>query len=104
MSPPQIGGGSINVATVKEGDLVQLIGKDGKQFIFCARAERRLHTHRGVVDHDAIIDNTWGTEIKSHLGFAYLILQPSIHDLIMNIKRSTQIVYPKESAHILLKK
>ena len=91
------------MATVQEGDLVQLIGKDGKRFIFRARVERQMHTHRGIVDHDTVIGSTWGTEVKSHLGFPYLILQPSIHDLIMNIKRSTQIVYPKESAHILLK-
>ena len=89
--------------TIQVGDLVQLISKDDKRFIIRVQASRQLHTHRGIVDHDALVGQTWGTEIKSHLGQPFLLLQPSIHDLIMNIKRTTQIVYPKESAHILLK-
>jgi tRNA (adenine57-N1/adenine58-N1)-methyltransferase catalytic subunit len=87
----------------QEGDLVLLIGKDGKRFTFRLQTGRKLQTHRGVIEHEALLDQTWGSEIKSHLGFPYLILTPSIHDLIMTIKRNTQLVYPKESAMAMFK-
>lgn len=91
------------MSTAQEGQLVLLTGQDEKQFLFRLQAGTRFHTHRGIVDHDQIIDQPWGREILSHLGFSYLILRPSINDLIMNLKRCTQIIYPKESAQILLK-
>ena len=91
----------MNIA--REGDLVLLLGKDGKRFIFRLESGIRFHTHRGIVDHDDLIGRSWGSEVLSHLNYPYLVLAPSIHDLIMNIKRITQIVYPKESSQILLK-
>jgi len=86
-----------------ESDLVLLLGKDGKRFIVRLERGGELHTHRGRILHDDLIGQTWGREVFSHLRYPFWLLEPSTHDLIMDARRRTQIVYPKESGYILLK-
>ncbi len=87
----------------QEGDIVLLLGKDKREFMFRLRAGAELHTHRGVIHHDAIIGHRWGEQVKTHIGYPYLLLQPSLDKLIRGIRRNTQIVYPKEIGYILVK-
>ncbi len=87
----------------EEGDLVLLVAKDRKRFIVRLADGVELHTHKGCVKHDDIIGQPLGREIQSHLGSPFLILEPSTHDLVKDIKRITQIVYPKDIGYVLLK-
>ncbi len=86
----------------KPGDLVQLVGLSHKSFIFTLQEGAEFHTHRGVIKHDDLIGKQWGTQIFSHNGSPFFILQPSFTDLLRGIKRATQIMYPKEIGYILL--
>ena len=93
--------GQTNVA--KENDLVLLIGKDRKRFIVRLTPGAQLQTHRGVVYHDDILGRPLGREIRSHLDYPFLVLEPSTHDLILGLERTTQIMYPKDIGYVLLK-
>ncbi|MHC1741065.1 MAG: tRNA (adenine-N1)-methyltransferase [Anaerolineaceae bacterium] len=86
----------------QSGDLVQLVGLSFKSYIFVLEVGKELHTHRGVVKHDDLIGLTWGSQIFSHIGSPFFLLQPSLPDLLKNTPRATQILYPKDIAHILL--
>ncbi len=85
-----------------EGDLVQLQGAGYKSHLLRLVAGGVLQTHRGVIKHDDIIGHKWGTRLESHQGNPFYLLQPGIADLIKNIKRTTQIMYPKEIGQILI--
>lgn len=87
----------------QENDLVLLISHDHKRYMLTLRAGDRFHTHKGIIEHDEIIGQPLGREIESHLGQSFMILQPSLYDLLMNLKRSSQIIYPKEIGPILLR-
>ncbi|MHB0857834.1 MAG: tRNA (adenine-N1)-methyltransferase [Anaerolineae bacterium] len=87
----------------QENDRILLISRDGKRYLLRLRLHDRFHTHRGAIDHDDLIGQPLGREILSHLNQPFMALQPSIHDLLMNLKRTSQIIYPKEIGHILLK-
>jgi tRNA (adenine57-N1/adenine58-N1)-methyltransferase len=87
---------------VEDGDLVQLVGLQHKSFILRVAAGSRLESHRGVVLHDDLIGKPWGSRITSHLGKPFYILQPAFGDLIKELPRTTQIVYPKEIGFILV--
>jgi tRNA (adenine57-N1/adenine58-N1)-methyltransferase len=91
----------VNLA--QENDLILLIGPRGKRFIIRLQAGATQHTHKGVIEHDAIIGQPLGRQVSSHMGHAFLVLEPSTHDLIMNVRRHTQIIYPKEAGYVLLK-
>jgi tRNA (adenine57-N1/adenine58-N1)-methyltransferase len=84
------------------GDLVQLVGLRHKSFIFPLIPGGDFQTHRGVLKHDDLIGLPWGTQVFSHLGAAFFLLQPSIADLLLDLKRNTQILYPKDIGFILL--
>ncbi|MEN4012703.1 MAG: tRNA (adenine-N1)-methyltransferase [Bellilinea sp.] len=87
---------------VNDGDLAQLVGLKHKSFIVRVRAGGELHSHRGVVKFDDVIGKPWGTRIVSHLGHPFYILQPSLGDLLKELPRTTQILYPKDIGFILV--
>lgn len=86
----------------REGDLVQLQGAGHKSHLLRLQAGGVLQTHRGVIRHDDIIGQKWGSRLESHQGNPFYLLQPGIADLIKGIKRTTQILYPKEIGQILI--
>lgn len=87
--------------TVQPGDLVQLVGLRHKYFLITVQPGWEFQTHRGVLRHDDIIGQKWGAQVFSHNGSPFFILQPSLADVLLNLKRNTQILYPKDIGFIL---
>lgn len=86
----------------RDGDLAELVGLRHKHFIVTLRAGTKFETHRGVLLHDDLIGKPWGTQVFSHLGAPFFLLQPSLGDLLLDLPRSTQILYPKDIGFILV--
>lgn len=61
-----------------------------------------MESHRGVIKHDDLIGKAWGTRVTSHLGNPFFILQPALGDLLKEMPRTTQIMYPKEIGFTLV--
>lgn len=91
-----------NKGVTQEGDLIQLVSPTNKVYISRLIPGGSLQTHRGVIKFDDLIGLPWGIQISSHLGSAYYLLQPSLGVLIQEIKRNTQIMYPKDIGYILV--
>ncbi|MDP3184546.1 MAG: tRNA (adenine-N1)-methyltransferase [Anaerolineales bacterium] len=83
------------------GDLALLVGLRHKHFIFPLIPGGTFHTHRGILNHDELIGKPWGSQVFSHQGAPFFILQPSLADLLVDLKRNTQIMYPKDIGFIL---
>lgn len=92
---------NINTSHTQAGDLVQLVGLRHKSFIFPLQPGGDFHTHRGILQHDDLIGIPWGTQVFSHLGSPFFLLQPALADLLLDLKRNTQILYPKDIGFIL---
>lgn len=86
----------------QDGDIVQLVGLRHKHFLLRLKTGGVFQTHRGVLQHDDMIGKSWGTEITSHNGSPFFLLQPSLADLLKGIKRNTQILYPKDIGYVLI--
>jgi len=93
---------SYDPSIAQSGDLALMVSAQKKRYLFSLTPGQQLQTHRGVINHDDLIGQTWGSQVHSHLGSAYLLLQPSLADLLMEIKRNTQIMYPKDVGYLLL--
>jgi len=91
------------VSNAQPDDLALLAGRDRKSFIVRLEPGSQFHTHRGVIAHDDLIGIPWGTQIATHLGHPVLLLRPSTDDLVRDLKRTTQIIYPKDAGYILMK-
>lgn len=88
--------------TVQPGDIALLVSAQKKRYLVQINPENQLQTHRGVINHADLIGLPWGSRILSHLGSPYLVLQPSLADMLIDIKRVTQIMYPKDIGFILV--
>jgi tRNA (adenine57-N1/adenine58-N1)-methyltransferase len=86
----------------REGDLAQLISPSNKIFTIRLTAGQQIQTHRGILNHDDLIGLPWGTQVFSHIGSSFFLLQPSLADLLQDTKRNTQIMYPKDIGYILV--
>jgi tRNA (adenine57-N1/adenine58-N1)-methyltransferase catalytic subunit len=84
------------------GDLAQLVGLRHKHFIVVLTPGGELHTHRGILKHDDLIGLPWGTQVFSHQGSPFFLLQPALADLLIDLPRNTQIMYPKDIGFILV--
>lgn len=83
------------------GDLALLVGLRHKHFIFPLIPGGTFHSHRGILEHDDLIGRPWGSQVFSHQGSPFFLLQPSLADLLVDLKRNTQIMYPKDIGFIL---
>jgi tRNA (adenine57-N1/adenine58-N1)-methyltransferase len=92
---------NLNTTHSQPGDLALLVGLRHKHFIFPLLPGGSFHTHRGILYHDELIGKPWGSQVFSHQGSPFFILQPSLADLLVDLKRSTQIMYPKDIGFIL---
>jgi len=96
----------VNVRTERSiaqpGDLAQLVGSTHKNFIIRLENGGELQTHRGILKHDDLIGLPWGSQVFSHMGNSFFLLQPSLADLLRSTRRNTQILYPKDIGFILV--
>ncbi|MGE4505252.1 MAG: tRNA (adenine-N1)-methyltransferase [Desulfovibrionaceae bacterium] len=88
---------------IDTGALVLLISPKGKRYLHKLDPAQEVHTHDGRLSMADIAAAGYGGHARTHLGRAYLVLKPTLHDLIKRVKRQTQIMYPKEIGYLVLK-
>jgi tRNA (adenine57-N1/adenine58-N1)-methyltransferase len=87
---------------IRGGDYVLVVLDDKRRWIVKMEVGGRLHTHRGIIEHDDIIGKEFGITAGSTEGKRFLVFKPTMADFaLLKIARSTQIVYPKDSAMIV---
>jgi tRNA (adenine57-N1/adenine58-N1)-methyltransferase catalytic subunit len=89
-------------STAQDGDLAQLVGLTHKHFIITLKEGGDFQSHRGVIKHEELIGKPWGSQVFSHTGAPFYLLQPSLADLLNELPRTTQILYPKDIGYILI--
>ena len=83
------------------GDRVQLTDPKGRTLMVVLRPGGTLHTHRGVLSHDALLGQPEGSVVTSSGGTAYLALRPLLPDWVVSMPRGAQVIYPKDLAQIV---
>ena len=92
---------NLNSTHAQAGDIAQLVGLRHKHFIITLVPGGELHTHRGILKHDDLIGRPWGSQVFSHQDSPFFLLQPSLADVLTELPRNTQIMYPKDIGFIL---
>ncbi len=91
-----------NKACAQVGDIAQLISAQNKRFIFRLMPDAKFETHRGYLSHNDLIGKPWGTRVLTHMDSPFVLLQPSLADILMETRRNSQIMYPKDIGFILV--
>lgn len=89
--------------TALAGELVLLVSADKKRFVVRLTPGEEFHTHKGYLAHNDLIGLDMGSTVLSHTGKRFVVLRPSFEELLMTVRRATQIMYPKDIGYILLK-
>ncbi len=88
---------------IKDGERILLMSEDGDEFITVVKDGEKFVTHLGGVEFEKIMKLDFGDFVETSKGERLYILKPTIVEEILNLKRKTQIVYPKDLGYILLK-
>jgi tRNA (adenine57-N1/adenine58-N1)-methyltransferase len=91
------------LSQAREGDLVLFISKDRRRYLVRLSEDGALHTKNGVIPHAEVIGHPLGRTVQTHLGVPFLVLEPATDDLIVELKRTTQIMFPKDIGYALMK-
>ncbi|WP_349898157.1 tRNA (adenine-N1)-methyltransferase [Parafrigoribacterium soli] len=83
------------------GDKVQLTGPKGRLNTITLEAGKVFHTHRGMIEHDALVGLPDASVVTSTTDDEYLALRPLLNDFVMSMPRGAAIIYPKDAAQIL---
>jgi tRNA (adenine57-N1/adenine58-N1)-methyltransferase len=89
-------------SVAQAGDLAQLISAQNKRFLIRLTPEGEMQTHRGILKHGDLIGLPWGSQVLSHLGSPFTLLQPSLVDILQETRRNTQIMFAKDIGYILM--
>lgn len=83
------------------GDLVQLTDPKGRLHTITLTPGKSFHTHRGAIEHDAIIGAEQGSVLMASGGTEYLVLKPLLDDFVLSMPRGAAVIYPKDAARII---
>ncbi len=85
------------------GSLALLISPRGKKRILRVEEGQDWHSQDGILSMETLAQTPYGQEALTTMGVPLRVLQPLLDDLVMGIKRQTQIMYPKDMGYICMK-
>mgnify|MGYP000513035265 CR=1 FL=1 len=85
------------------GDPVLLYSPDRKTYLITLTEGGKLGTHAGEIRHADVVGKRYGEIVRSSTGQPFVVLEPTLEDRMMKVRRLTQIIYPKDAGLILVK-
>jgi tRNA (adenine57-N1/adenine58-N1)-methyltransferase catalytic subunit len=90
------------VPPLTPGETILLIDRRDKRYMVRLQAGGMFHFHGGHVGHDLLIGADEGVEVDTSKGYKLVAYRPRLVDHLMEMPRSTAIIYPKDIAAILI--
>jgi tRNA (adenine57-N1/adenine58-N1)-methyltransferase len=87
---------------LEAGERVLLIDAKDRRYLITLVAGATFHTHAGVVAHDDLIGVAEGSAVAGSTGRAFLVLRPTLSDVVLKMPRGAQVIYPKDLGAILI--
>ena len=87
---------------LQAGELVLLTDRKGRHYLVTLEEGREFHTHAGSVNHDSLIGGTEGVQVRTSRNAELTVWRPTLSDYVLKMPRGAQVVYPKDSAAILM--
>jgi tRNA (adenine57-N1/adenine58-N1)-methyltransferase len=79
-----------------------LIDAKDRHYLIALKPGSAFHTHAGIVQHDDVIGQLEGSLITSNTERSFLVLRPTLSDVVLKMPRGAQVIYPKDLGAILM--
>jgi tRNA (adenine57-N1/adenine58-N1)-methyltransferase len=89
-------------ARLRAGDSVLFVDRKEREYLRTLRAGGRVQIRGGTMQADQLIGTDEGTVVFNSVGEAFLMMRPTFGELIPNLPRKAQVIYPKDIGPILL--
>lgn len=89
-------------ATIRAGDAVLFIDRKEREYLRILKQGTQFHIRSGGFRADDIIGLPEGSTVFNSGREPFLVLRPSFADLIPNLPRQAQVIYPKDIGPILM--
>ena len=87
---------------LRAGERVLLIDPKERRYLLTLVAGANFHTHAGIIAYDDIIGGSEGRVITGSTGRQFLVLRPTLSDVVLKMPRGAQVIYPKDLGTILI--
>jgi len=85
------------------GVLVIVATPKGKRRLMRVEEDRDWHSTHGILSMKDVAVADYGEEVRTSMGLPLRLYKPGLYDLVKGVRRQTQIIYPKDIAHICLR-
>ena len=85
----------------QDGEPALLLDRKGRRYLINLAAEQVFHSHLGRLYHSQLIGNTVGDWYRTDRGHIVLAVRPTLGDMVRQMPRGRQIIYPKDLGNII---
>jgi len=87
---------------IEPGERIMMVDAKERRYLVTMVTGASFHTHAGIVSHDDIIGIDEGSTVQGSTGRNFLILRPTLADVVVKMPRGAQVIYPKDLGAILI--
>ncbi len=87
---------------IRAGERVLLIDGKERHYLISLRVGSSFHTHMGIVSHDVLIGAREGATVLGSTGRRFVVVRPTLSDIVLKMPRGAQVIYPKDLGAILV--
>ena len=87
---------------LRTGERVLLLDTKRRRYLVTLTDDGEFHSHAGYVAHTALIGQPEGTTVHSTRGAEYTVVRPTLEDIVVEMPRGAQVIYPKDLAPICM--
>jgi tRNA (adenine57-N1/adenine58-N1)-methyltransferase len=87
---------------LQAGERVLLVDPKERRYLVRLTAGGSFHTHAGIVQHDDVIGTEEGSAVLGSTGRRFVVVRPTLADVVLKMPRGAQVIYPKDLGAILL--
>ena len=90
------------IKPVIAGERVLFVDSKERRYLVKMVPGAQFHTHAGIVAHDDVIGADEGVYVIASNGRPFLVLRPTLADVVVKMPRGAQVIYPKDLGAILM--
>jgi len=87
---------------LRAGEKILLVDAKKRRYLLTLRVDAAFHTHVGIVAHNDLIGAYEGATVFGSTGRRFLVVRPTLAEMVLKMPRGAQVIYPKDLAAILM--